>query len=86
MIVACAEEGDSSGAHEAAIQDLVVVGLNLRLPGPFLKPYLWPAALHRAASQLGRRDAVEQRRLMELDERIRVRANAHPLHDGGRRA
>ena len=72
VILAPPEEGDAARADEAAMQDVVVVGLDLRLTGPFLEPRLRAALLHGAATEHGRRDAVEQRRLMELDERIRV--------------
>ena len=39
-----AEEGDPARAEEAAMQDVVVVGLDLRPPGPFLEPRLRAAA------------------------------------------
>ena len=35
-----AEEGDAARADEAAMQDVVVVGLDLRPPGPLLEPRL----------------------------------------------
>ena len=54
------------------MQDVVVVGLDLRLPGPFLQPGLRAALLHGAGAEHRRRDAVEHRRLVELDERIGV--------------
>ena len=54
------------------MQDVVVVGLDLRPTGPFLEARLRAALLHGAATEHGRRDAVEHRRLVELDERIRV--------------
>ena len=42
-----AEEGDAARADEAAVQDVVVVGLDLRLAGPFLEPRLRAAAAAR---------------------------------------
>jgi hypothetical protein len=64
VILARPEEGDAAGADEAAKQDVVVVGLDLRLTGPFLEPRLRAALLHGTATEHGGRDAVEQRRLM----------------------
>ena len=72
VVLAASEEGDAARADETAIQDVVVVGEDLRLPGPLLEPRLRAAPLHRTAAEARRRDAVEQRRLMQLDERIRV--------------
>ena len=54
------------------MEDVVVVGLDRRLAGPLLEPGLRATLLHRAAAQHRRRDAVEHRRLMELDKGIRV--------------
>lgn len=72
MMLAPPEEGDPAGAEEAAMQDVVIVRLDLRLAGPFLKPPFRPAALYCAVPQDSRGNAVEDRGLMQLDERIRV--------------
>ena len=72
MVLAAPEERDAAGADEAAMQDVVVVGVDLRLTGPFLEAGLRAGLLHRAGSEHGRRDAVEHRRLMQLHERIGV--------------
>ena len=72
VVLAPAEERDPARADEAAIQDVVVVRADLRLTGPLLEPRLRAALLHRAAPEHGRRDAVEHRRLVQLDERVRV--------------
>src|SRR6185295_3498719 len=72
VMLAPPEEGDAARTDEAAAQDVVVVGLDLRLAGPFLEPYLRATLLDGAAPEHGRRDSVEQRSLMELDEWVRV--------------
>ena len=72
MVLAPAEERDAARADEAAMQDVVVVGLDLRPPGPLLEPRLRAALLDGAGPEHGRRDAVEHRRLVQLDERIGV--------------
>ncbi len=72
VILAAPEEGDAARADEPAMQNVVEVGLDLRLTGSFLEPRLRPAQLHGATPEHRRRDPVEQRRLMEVDEWIRV--------------
>ena len=70
VIVASSEEGDAAGGEEAAMQDVVVIGLDLGPAGPLMEPRLRAARLDGATTEHGRRDAVEHRRLVELDERI----------------
>ena len=72
MVLAPAEEGDAARTDEAAVQDVVVVALDLRPSSPLLEPRLRTLLLHGTGAEHRRRDAVEHRRLMELDERIRV--------------
>ena len=64
MVLARLKERDTARLEEAAMQDVVVVGLNLRLTGPFVESRLRAAVLHSAATEHGGCDTVEHRRLM----------------------
>ena len=72
VVLAGPEEGDAARAEELPVQDVVVVRQDLRLACPFVEPGFRTPLLHRAGSELRRRDAVEQRRLVELHEGIGV--------------
>ncbi len=72
MVLATGEERDAAGADESALKDRVVVVLDLGTAGPFLQPGLGAVLLHLATAENRGRDAVEQRCLMELHERIRI--------------
>ena len=71
-ILAPAEKRDAARTDETTVQDVVVVRVDLRLASPFLQARFGAGELPRAVAEDRRRDAVEHRRLMELDERIRV--------------
>ena len=71
-VLAAAAEAHPARADQTAVQDVVVVGLDLRPAGPFLEPRLRPDLLHLTVAEEGRRDAVELRGLVQLHERIGV--------------
>lgn len=54
------------------MQDVVEVRLDLRPTDTFVKSRFRPAELSSAATQHRRRNPVEHRRLVQLDERIRI--------------
>jgi hypothetical protein len=62
------EERDAPGPDEAALEDVLVVRFDLRPTRAFLEAALGPALLYLAAAEPGRSDAVEDRRLVQLDE------------------
>ena len=68
VVVAAGEKGDAAGADESALEDRVVVVLDLGASRPFLQPRLGTLLLQRTTPEHRRRDAVEQRRLVKLDE------------------
>ncbi|MDZ7674575.1 MAG: hypothetical protein U5K30_05855 [Acidimicrobiales bacterium] len=72
VVLAAPEERHAAGPDEAAVQDVVVVVLDLRSPGALVEPRLRAFGLHGTGAEHRRRDAVELRRLVELDERVRV--------------
>jgi hypothetical protein len=71
-VFATAEEGHAPGLEEALVEDAVVVRADLGDARTFLEARLRPGRLDRTGSEDGRRDAVEQGRLVQLDERVRV--------------
>ena len=72
LVLARRQELHPPRTEEAPVEDVVEVGLDLRAPGSLLQPGLRAVLLDRAGPEHGRRDAVEQRRLVQLHERIRV--------------
>jgi hypothetical protein len=71
-VLASREERHSPGALEATMEDVIVVRADLGDARALLQARLGTGRLQRAGSHDGRRDAVEQGRLMQLDERICV--------------
>ena len=86
VVLAPPEERDAPRAEEAAMQDVVVVRLDLRLTRPFLKPRLRPAQLHGAAA---RARSMRRRRTPTPDAAGRTDtrpASARPPRGDGRPA
>ena len=72
VVLAPSEEGDATGIGEASMQDVVVVALDLRAAGALLETRLRAPLLHGTGPEHRRCDAVEHRRLVQLDERVGV--------------
>ena len=78
------EELDPPRAEQPVGQHVRVVGEDRGLTGPLVQPRLGPAVLHPPTAEQRRRDAVEARGLVQLDERVRlepVAADAVPAVD-----
>ena len=64
VVFAPSEEYDPTSTHEAIMQDVVIVVLDLRTPGPLVKLGFGPRKLHGTVTEKCRGYSVELRRLV----------------------
>ena len=72
VVLAAFQEGDPPGSDEATVQHVVEVGLDLWSARPLLKSRLRTRRLQPAVAQRGRCHAVEERCLVQPDERVGI--------------
>src|SRR5262245_12288036 len=72
VVLARSQARDAPRAHEPAKKDVVVVALDLSAPGTLLQPSLRAVFLDSTSAQHRRGNAVKERCLVELHERVSI--------------